>query len=326
MSTQWRGPMACAIRASMKESRTAMTYRTARIAFGILLLQAPRVYAQTPAPRPQFEVASIKLDSSCGNRAGRGLGQNPFSTGRLNMECVTLQRLIQLAYGAFADGVSPNMQMLQISGGPGWTQSEFYNLTAKAEGAARVEQMMGPMLQTLLEDRFKLKIHRETKEIPVYALTLAKSGIKAHPLKEGDCVAIDPNHLPAPTPGQPMPNFCGNTSMRMNGQSVTMDGHGMSLRDFSARLSTMLDRNVIDKSGVTGLFDFHLEFAPDEATPSFRGGRGGAGDPGNPASAAEIAGPSIFDALQEQLGLKLLPDNGPVESLVIDHVEKPSEN
>ena len=242
------------------------------------------------------------------------------------MECVTLQRLIQLAYVTFADGASPNMQMLQTSGGPGWTQSEFYDLAAKAEGAARVEQMMGPMLRVLLEDRFKLKIHREKKEMPVYALAVGKSGIKAHSMKPGDCVAIDLNHMPTPTPGQPLPNFCGNTSMRMNGQSVTMDGHGMSLPDFSARLSTMLDRKVMDKSGITGLFDFHLEFAPDEATPMLRGGRGVAGDPGNPAPAAEIAGPSIFDALQEQLGLKLLPDKGPVESLVIDHVERPSEN
>ena len=96
-----------------------MTYRTARIAFGILVLQVPRVYGQTEAPRPQFDVASIKLNPDCGNRAGRGGGQNPFSTGRLNMECVTLERLIQLAYGTFADGASPNMQMLQISGGSG---------------------------------------------------------------------------------------------------------------------------------------------------------------------------------------------------------------
>jgi uncharacterized protein (TIGR03435 family) len=242
------------------------------------------------------------------------------------MECATLQRLIQLAYVTFADGASPDMQMIQISGGPGWTQSESYDLAAKAEGAARVEQMMGPMLRALLEDRFKLKIHRETKEMPVYALTVAKSGFKLHPLKEDGCVAIDLNRLPTPAPGQPMPNFCGNISMRMGGQSVTMDGHGMSVKDFSARLSTMVDRKVIDKSGVTGLFDFHLEFAPDEATTMFRGGRGGGGDAGNPAPAAEVAGPSIFDALQEQMGLKLLPDKGPVESLVIDHAEKPSEN
>jgi uncharacterized protein (TIGR03435 family) len=303
-----------------------MTYGMARIAFGILLLQAPRGYGQTEAPRPQFDVASIKLNPNCGNRAGRGGGQNPFSTGRLNMECVTLERLIQLAYGTFADGASPNMQMLQISGSPGWTQSEFYDLAAKAEGAARVEQMMGPMMRALLEDRFKLKIHRESKEMAVYALTVAKSGMKSHPMKEGDCVAIDLNHLPAPTPGQPMPNFCGNMSMRMSPQGVTMDGHGMSVKEFAQRLSTMLDRKVIDKSGVTGLFDFHVEFAPDENTPMFRGGRGG-GDAGNPAPpTTESAGPSIFDALQEQLGLKLLPDKGPVESLVIDHVEKPSEN
>jgi len=291
-----------------------MTYRTARIAFGILLLQVPRVYGQTEAPRPQFDVASIKLNPDCGNRAGRGGGQNPFSTGRLNMECVTLERLIQLAYGTFADGASPNMQMLQITGGQGWVQSEYYDLAAKAEGAARVEQMMGPMMQTLLEDRFKLKIHRESKEMAVYALTVAKGGVKVHPMKPDGCVAIDLNHLPAPTPGQPMPNFCGNMSMRMSPQGVTMDGHGMSVKDFSQRLSTMLDRKVIDKSGVTGLFDFHLEFAPDETTTMFRGGRGGGGDAGNPAApTAEIAGPSILEAIQEQLGFKLVPDKGPLE-------------
>jgi uncharacterized protein (TIGR03435 family) len=305
-----------------------MTYHTARIAIGILLLQAPRVHAQTDTPRPQFDVASIKPNPNCANRAGRGGGQNPFSTGRLNMECITLQNLIQAAYGAFADGVSFNPQMLQvsISGGQGWVQSEYFDLAAKAEGAAHVEQMMGPMMQTLLEDRFKLKIHRESKEMAVYALTVAKGGVKAHPMKPDGCVAIDLNHLPAPTPGQPMPNFCGNISMRMNGQTVTMEGHGMSVKDFSQRLSSMLDRKVIDKSGVTGLFDFHLEFAPDENTAMFHGGRGGGGDAGNSAPTPEIAGPSILDALQEQLGLKLVPDKGPVESLVIDHVEKPSEN
>ncbi len=296
------------------------------IALGILT-QFPRLsLAQTPAP--VFDVASVKLDASCATRAGRG-GSVPFSTGRLNLECITLQDLIETAYGMFADGGSfnPGMPKLSISGGPGWVQSGHYDVAAKAEGAARVEQMMGPMMRALLEDRFKLKVHRESKETPVYALTVAKNGFKLQPVKEG-CVPIDLNHLPQPPePGKPMPNFCGNVSMRMNGQSVTMDAHGMSLQDFSARLSTMLDRKVIDKSGVAGVFDFHLEFAPDEATAMFRGGRGGGGDAGgNPAPAVEIAGPSIFDALQEQLGLKLLPDKGPVESLVIDHVEKPSGN
>jgi uncharacterized protein (TIGR03435 family) len=298
-----------------------MTYRAAQIAIAILILHSPLSYAQTAAPQPEFEVASIKLNPNCGN--WRGGGQAPF-TGRLNMECATLQRLIQLAYSTFADGATPNMQMLQISGDPGWVQSEFYDVTAKTDGAVRVEQMMGPMLRALLEDRFKLKIRRETKEMPVYALTVAKTGFKLHPLKPDGCVAIDLNQMPPPpAPGQTMPSFCGNLSTRMNGQSVTMDGHGMGLQEFSARLSAMLDRKVIDKSGVTGLYDFHLEFAPDEATPMFHAGRGG--DAGNPAS-AEIAGPSIIDALREQLGLKLMPDKGPVEFLVIDHVEKLSEN
>jgi uncharacterized protein (TIGR03435 family) len=237
------------------------------------------------------------------------------------MECVTVQNLIQLAYGSFADGVSFNQAMLQITGGPGWIESERYNLAAKAEGAAHVEQMMGPMLRALLEDRLKLKVHRVTREMPVYSLTVAKNGLKARPLTEGSCVPIDINHLPEPpAQGQTMPNFCGNTSMRTNGRNAVVDVHGTSMKDFAQRLTSMggLDRKVIDKTGIEGLFDIHLEFTRDQAS--------GAGDAGNPAPPAEIAGASILDALQEQLGLKLLPDKGPVESLVIDHIEKPSEN
>jgi uncharacterized protein (TIGR03435 family) len=286
----------------------------------LVLIHTSLSRAQTAATQPEFEVASIKLNANCGGGFG-GRGGRPFSTGRVNMECVTVQNLIQLAYGSFADGVSFNQAMLQISGGPGWIESERYNLAAKAEGAAHVEQMMGPMLRALLEDRLKLKVHRVTREMPVYSLTVAKNGLKARPLKEGSCVPIDINHLPEPpAQGQTMPNFCGNTSMRTNGRNAVVDVHGTSMKDFAQRLTSMggLDRKVIDKTGIEGLFDIHLEFTRDQAS--------GAGDAGNPAPPAEIAGASILDALQEQLGLKLLPDKGPVESLVIDHVEKPSEN
>jgi len=183
--------------------------------------------------------------------------------------------------------------------------------------------MMGPMLRALLEDRFKLKIRRETKETPVYALTAAKNGFKLQPLKEGSCIPIDFNHLPQPPePGQPRPNYCGSMSIRSSPQGATMDARGWGLHDFSARLSTMVDRKVIDKTGIAGLFDFHLEYTRDE-TSGFPG-RGG--DAGGAAAPAAPEGPSIFIALQEQLGLKLTPDKAPVESLVIDHVEKPSEN
>jgi uncharacterized protein (TIGR03435 family) len=216
----------------------------ARMGIGILLVLTSLSHAQTAATQPEFEVASIKLNANCGGGFG-GRGGRPFSTGRVNMECVTVQNLIQLAYGSFADGVSFNQTMLQVSGGPGWIESERYYLMAKAEGAARVEQMMGPMLRALLEDRLKLKAHRVTREMPIYSLTVAKNGLKAHPLKEGSCVPIDMNHLPEPpAPGKTMPNFCGNTSMRMNGRSAVMDLRGTSMKDFAQRLASMggLDR------------------------------------------------------------------------------------
>jgi len=300
-----------------------MQHRITQIAIGILILQALPGYAQTPAPRPEFEVASVKLNPNCGNWHGGGA---PFSPGRLKMECATLQSLIQSAYVFFADGVSFNQEMIQITGAPGWAESDQYDVAAKAEGAAPVQQVMGPMLRALLEDRFKLKVHRETRETPVYALTVAKSGMKITPLKEGGCIPIDWNHLPSPPePGKPMPNYCGNLTLRTNADGVMMDARGVTMTEFAQRLSTLLDRKVIDKSGVPGRFDFHLEFTPDETTRGFAGRRG-AGDAGGAALPAAPDGPSVFSTLQAQFGLKLTPDKGPVDSLVIDHVEKPSEN
>jgi uncharacterized protein (TIGR03435 family) len=239
------------------------------------------------------------------------------------MECASLQDLIQSAYGFFATVVSN--QMIQISGGPGWVQSDRYDLAAKADGAAPVEQMMGPMLRALLEDRFKLKIHREARETPVYALTLAKSGLKLQPVKDGDCIPIDLNHLPQPPEsGQPRPNFCGSTSMRMSPQGAIMDARGVTMKEFAQRLSNMLDRPVVDKTAVTGQFDFHLEFAPDETIRGFAGR--GVGDAGGAGQPALLEFPSILSVLQKKFGLKLTPEKAPVESLFIDRVEKPSEN
>ena len=292
-----------------------MTHRIVLIAIGILTLQTTPGHAQSPTGQPQFEVASIKLNPDCANFRG---GRVPFSPGRITMECTTLQNLIQAAYVGFANGTL-NQEEIQITGAPGWMQSDRYDLAAKAEGAARVEQMMGPMLRALLEDRFKLKIHRETKETPIYSLMVAKGGLKIERPKEA-CAPIDLNHLPGPPePGKPRPNYCGNMSIRMTPQGATMETHGATMTEFAQRISGMLDRKVIDKTGIAGQFDFHLEFAPDETTRGYSG-RGAAPDAAGPE------GPSIFTALQEKFGLKLSPDKGPVDFLVIDHVEKPSEN
>jgi uncharacterized protein (TIGR03435 family) len=256
--------------------------------------------AQSPEPRPQFDVATIRPSPSELN-FGPHCDGDGGSPGRLTLKCNTLLELIQFAYGLYANGRTLNPQHLQISGGPGWIDSDRFDIEARAEGNPQDEMMAGPMLQTLLEDRFKLKVHREIRERPVYALTVAKSGLKLQPLKHA-CQLPDP---------------CGVGKMRSNGQNMTLDTRAVSMVDFTALLG--LDRPVVDKTDVAGLFDFHLEFVLDGATP---GNPFGSHDP---APSGDSAGPSIFTAIQK-LGLRLESTRGPVEFLVIDHVERPSAN
>jgi uncharacterized protein (TIGR03435 family) len=284
------------------------------------LCMGSQAHGQSPAIRPAFEVATVKLNTGCGSVI-RG---TPPSPGRLNMQCITLKDLIGTAYITFANGPHPNARRPQILGGPSWIDSDRYEITGKAEDGAGLAQMAGPMLQVLLEDRFKLTTHRETRELPVYTLTVAKGGLKSQAFKETSCVPVDLNHLEPPAPGQPVPNFCDRQMFKRSGPNTSMDVYGASMTSLSdGLLSNMLDRPVIDKTGLARRFDFHLEYAPDSAGLK---GRGGVVDPGAPALSADTLGPSIFTALQEQLGLKLSADKGPVEVIVIDHVEKPSEN
>ena len=182
------------------------------------VLNAPAIRSQeqsSPPARPQFEVASLKPNNGCENTPRSGnLSPSP---GRLEMPCVTLQSLIQSAFGTFGDGVSINAQPLHMEGGPSWMRSEHYSLTAKADGPVRTEMLAGPMLQAFLEERFRLKTHRETREMPVYAMTVGKGGLKVQPLAEGACTPLDLTHPPPPPkPGDPPPNLCGVMMMRAN--------------------------------------------------------------------------------------------------------------
>jgi uncharacterized protein (TIGR03435 family) len=172
------------------------------------------------------------------------------------------------------------------------------------------------MLQALLEDRFKLKIHRETREVPVYAVTIAKGGPKLHAFQEGSCVA----QTVPPTPPEPGQRLCGGP--KIGGKETTpptaiLEYNGVSLDELKA-LDEFLGRPVINRTGIVGLFDLRLEFVIDESTPGVRLSFGRASD--------DAPGPSIFTAMQDQLGLKLEPTKGPGEFLVIDSVERPSEN
>jgi uncharacterized protein (TIGR03435 family) len=278
---------------------------------------------------PKFEVASIRPcqptpDSP--DRRGGGVGVSP---GRLSVTCMPLMFLIQGAYVAFANETVRPFDSVPISGGPAWINSDRYDIEAKAEGTPSRQMMQGPMVQALLEDRFKLKIHRETKEIPVYELTVARSGFKLQPMQEGDCTPPDARKPPdlTKTPAElaaVLSQTCGVTRTgggQGQGKLAFAEFRGMSLDEICGNLIRLLDRPVINKTGIAGMFRVRLEFAPDEATPRFfRSNAPGAAVEDPPG------GPSIFTAFQEQLGLKLEPAKGFGEFLVIDSVSRPSEN
>jgi uncharacterized protein (TIGR03435 family) len=224
--------------------------------------------------------------------------------------------LIQAAYVIFADGHTISSPMhIPISGGPAWINSDRYTINAKPEGPQGEEMMNGPMMQALLEERFKLKIHHETKEVPVYALTVAKAGLKLKPFKDGSCTPIDFTKLTMSALESRVPgvNYCRNVARQTGGIEI-YDAQGTSIDEFCILQFGRMDRPVINRTGVAGLFDIHLEFAPGTTSPD------------DAAAASDAAGPSIFTALQQQLGLKLEAARGPGEFVVIDHIEKPSGN
>jgi uncharacterized protein (TIGR03435 family) len=233
------------------------------------------------------------------------------STACLPLADVRSLGLIQRAYVRFAGGHANPLEILPIKGGPPWVHSEFYEVNAKAEGNPRQEVMEGPMMQALLEDRFRLKIHRETREIPVYSLTVVKAS-KLKPFKQGSCTPNLVTFLPQTL-------VEGERPCKALVGRLSVDAEGATIPEFSKLLNLAVDRPVIDKTGLTARFDIHLEFSADQPMPQVL-------PSGDDAGAGLAATASIFAAIQEQLGLKLIPAKGPGEFLVIDHVERPSEN
>ena len=259
--------------------------------------------AQASLDRPSFEVASIEASPGCELRAV-DLHPSP-SPGRIRIACVTVERMIRYAYIQYADGIQVNPSQTELSGGPEWIRSGRFDVEGKADGPATRAQMLGPMMQVLLEQRFGLKLHHETKELPVYVLGVSKGGTTR--LKPSACIAPDPNRPMAPppiVPGKPVPRACGNVRVGSGAASDTFDGDGLTMAEFSLVLSRQLGRKTLDRTGVGGRYDLHLEFLPDDD--------GGFGS----ALVASIG----------QLGLKLSAGKGTVEYLVVDSVQKPTAN
>jgi uncharacterized protein (TIGR03435 family) len=287
------------------------------IATPIFLEPAKAAEQPAQAPVPKFEAVSIKPCPDPRQHQMPGDVYPPrghSSPGRLRTGCFPLldNNAMGLIRSAFADTFTP------IDGGPSWIHSAFYEIDAIADGNPSVSTMMGPMMQVLLEDRFHLKIRRQTGEGPVYVLSAARGGPKLHSFTEGTCT---PYSSPPP-PLQPGRKYC--EAIIGGGSPASIEDQGTTLDDFSKLLLGVLDRPVLNKTGITGRFDIHVEFS--------REGTKMAGMPSmHPvdglSSASDSTGPpSIFTALEEQLGLKLESGKGPTEVLVIDHVERPSGN
>ena len=255
-------------------------------------------------PRLVFEVASIKPDPPS---ALRHVLLPPVGN-RLSTRLASLGLLIQTAYGVTS---------FQVFGGPEWMNSQGYDIEAKAAGDATRSQIW-LMLRSLLEDRFNLKVHRETRTMPVYVLTVAGSGLKL-PTAGETCVDS------APAPGQRPPAPCGRITVAFEpAAGLDIEGRQVTMADLTGALTGIFQRSVIDQTHLSGRFDVNLKFAyePDVTVgignPWRQSNSGQAEDPG--------MNPPIVTALKQQFGLSLKASKGPVEVLVVDRAEKPSGN
>jgi uncharacterized protein (TIGR03435 family) len=236
-----------------------------KLTAGIAVLLGVRAFSQ---PRLEFEVAAIKRSDP--SHVG---AQTYFAPGgKFAALTAPLKSLVCFAY---------QLREHQVAGGPGWFDTEPFDITAKGDEHASYDQLR-TMVQTLLADRFQLKFHREMREQPIYTMVVAKNGPKFNEVKAaGRGVGIG-----------------GRGQLKANGADMAT---------FASALAGKLGRSVVDRTGLKGFYDFLLTWTPDEAQ-------------------AESPGPSLFTAIQEQLGLRLEAAKGPVEILVVDRAERPSEN
>ncbi len=304
------------------------------IGAGLAVFTSLAAFGQPAAVPPAFEVASVKPATvSPDGRVFRRQGGDP---GMVDYQNFTLKLLLARAYG---------LKEYQITG-PDWLDTEGYDVQAKVPAGIPPDQIPA-MMQTLLADRFQIQLHKQTKVLPVYALTVAKGGSKLKDTDPATAAALQAVMAaaaagragsaappPPPPPGKGPPPGAIQISVTQNG--MTLKG-SMDMSRLVSALSNLLDRPVLDSTGLTGIYDIELSFMPDESS-NFQGRMGamlrpGAGPP--PGSAADASMGSlatnapagnIFQALQS-LGLKLESRKDPVETLVIDHASKvPTEN
>jgi uncharacterized protein (TIGR03435 family) len=296
---------------------TTMTRTLPRLTAGIMATVAVSMHlaAQSPpvpSDGPVFEVASIKPHPTGRTGPTRSQAQ---PGGRFVAENIAVRLLIGQAY---------QVPSYRLVGGPSWIESESFDIDVKANGELSARGALRPLdgaLRGLLADRFKLVVHMETRRLPIYSLVMARADGRLGPnltrSSITDCTAVlsavpaapgGGGPPPPPAPGGKAPP-CG--VMAGNG---TFSADSRSLSQLAAIVSAMVDRRVVDQTGLTGLFNAHLTWTPDQMPQQL-----------NPnAPPIDPNGPSLFTAVQDQLGLKLESTTGPVDVLVIDSVERPT--
>ncbi len=260
---------------------------------------------------PAFDVVSITAKKV--DKPGDLLGNTHYlPLGTYTLNHMGLRPLIAEEF--FRDY---NKRRLVI-GGPDWIDSETFDIKASAKGSPGMEEEH-LMIQRLVEEKFKLAMHHEVRQLPIYALVMVE------PLRLGpqltlhsDSAKCSNSRLEQPGPSEPMPAYCKGFFMNPRPGNMRETGNEVVMKTFGTFLSQSLDRTVIDRTGLNGTYDFAIEFAPSWGWGS---------EPAADGSAPPPSGlPSIFTAVREQLGLELLPQTGPVDVIVIDHVEEPMTN
>jgi len=274
----------------------------------------------TAAAKPRFSAAEVK---PCDPKTPAGTFHGRSTPLRATYSCRPLDRYIFTAYGQFANDKLDRYQeesptLPDVEGGPRWIHNDQYEIIAITDQPTDDGVINGAMMRALLEEQFQLKVHREPRQAPVYELVVAKSGLRLPPAKIG---CLTPQEMPvSPEPGAPIPPSCFAGSINDNGFTL----FGSTMANFcyviNARLPARVVRNIklVDKTGVTGKFDFNLPFSLDP----------GAEGPETPRANAAGDGP-LFEPMQAALhrvGLQLVLGKRAANALVVDRVEKPPAN
>lgn len=282
-------------------------------------VRTPSTTSPIPVAKLEFEVASVK-ENRTGEAAHSNFPLNPGVQFGTTGGLLSAHNMVLLQYFVFAYKMTSYQIQSIRAQFPDWARMDHFDIEARTSGEPSKDEMR-EMMQALLVDRFKMKVHHEIRQVPVFALVPSKAGtmgpqLKPHPVDDPDCTKTPlPKSIVGGYPagcgaGASIPaSLPGRTAI--GGRKVTMQTFVVGLTN----LGNNVDRPVIDKTGYDGAFDYTLEWAPEES-----------GSPSGASTQLEMMGPSFAEALKGQLGLKLVPEKGAIDVIVLDHMEYPSAN